>query len=283
MSLLDDFRRLRRGEPCPVCDHLEWCLVSRDEPPSQALCQRVESKRRWQDAGWLHVLRDDGRPRPRTRSIIIPLRAVARDLGGLAAEYTHRAQPAAVVRFAAHLGVSAISLERLGIGWDGRTWSFPMSDAGGFVRGIRLRTPSGRKFAVGGSKEGLFIPAGLGGQDPLLICEGPTDTAAALSLRFDAVGRPSGRSGVRLVVEYVKRHRPPSVVVVADTDRTGLRGASSLASVLACYCRDVRVIEPWAKDLRAWLQAGATPADVNDAIAHAEPVRVHLRARGGPA
>lgn len=281
--LLDEFRRLSRNEPCLVCGHLEWCLVSRDEPPSRAICKRAESKRAWGEAGWLHVLQDDGRPRPRARRIVIPLRTAARDFRALAAEYRDRAQPAAVARLADHLGVSVVSLERLGIGWDGRNWSFPMSDATGFVRGIRLRTSLGRKFAVTGSKEGLFIPAGLGGGDPLLICEGPTDTAAALTIRFDAIGRPSGGSGLRLVVEYVKRHRPATTVVVADTDRTGLRGASSLASVLACYCRDVRVIEPWAKDLRAWLQAGATPADVNDAIAHAEPVRVHLRARGGPA
>lgn len=274
--LLDDFRRLRRGEPCPVCDHLEWCLVSRDQPPSRAICQRVESKRRWSDAGWLHVLRDDGRPRPRARSIVIPLRGPMRDFSGLAAEYRGRALPSAVARFADHLGVSVMSLERLGLGWDGRNWSFPMSDATGIVRGIRLRTPLGRKFAVTGSKEGLFVPTGLGRCDPLLVAEGPTDTAAALTLGYDAVGRPSGGSGVRLVVEYVKRHRPPTAVVVADTDEVGLRGARDLANVLACYCREVRVIEPWAKDLRTWLQAGATAADVNAAIAAAEPMRVRL-------
>lgn len=281
--LLDDFRRIRRGEPCPVCDHLEWCLVSRDEPPSRVICQRVESKRRWGEAGWLHVLRDDGRSRPRARHIVIPRHSPPRDFSGPAAEYRERARPDAVARFAEDLGVTCDSLERLGVGWDGRNWTFPMVDASGFVRGIRLRTPSGRKFAVTGSREGLFVPSGLCVHDPLLVCEGPTDTAAALTLRFDAVGRPCGGSGVRLVVEYVKRHCPPTVVVVADTDAIGLKSATNLAAVLACYCRDVRLIEPRAKDLRAWLQAGATAADVNEAIARAEQVRVRLRRCGGVA
>jgi len=277
--LLDDFRRIRGRERCPVCDHAQWCLVSKDEPPSRVICQRVESQRRWGEAGWLHVLREDGRSRPSARSIVIPLRRAPRDFSGLAAEYTARAQPAAVARLADHLGVSPLSLERLGIGWDGRNWSFPMSDATGVVRGIRLRTPSGNKFAVTGSKDGLFIPSSdLGGQDPLLVTEGPTDTAAALTLRFDAIGRPSGGSGTRLVTEYVKRHRPPAAVVVADTDEVGLRGARDLAAVLACSCRDVRAIEPPAKDLREWLKIGATASDVNDAIAAADPLVVSVRA-----
>jgi len=281
--LLDEFRRLRRGEPCPVCDHLEWCLVSRDEPPFRALCKRVESKRRWRDAGWLHVLGDDGRSRPHARSIVIPLRTAPRDFSGLAAQYQARARPAAVSRIADDLGVSQLSLERLGIGWDGRNWSFPMSDASGHVRGIRLRTPIGRKFAVRSSKQGLFIPVGLGGHDPLLVCEGPTDTAAALTLRFDAIGLPSAGSGFRFAVAYVRANAPPTIVVVADTDGTGIKGASTMASVLACYCRDVRVIEPWAKDLRAWLRAGATAADVNEAIVRAQPFRVRIACRGGAA
>ncbi|MCC7388527.1 MAG: hypothetical protein IT431_07130 [Phycisphaerales bacterium] len=281
MTLLSSFRRLRRGEPCPVCEHLEWCLVSRDEPPSRALCKRVESKRRWKDAGWLHILREKGYSRPRARSLVIPLRGAVRDFGGLATGYSAAARPAALARLADHLGVLPLSLERLGVGWDGRNWSFPMSDASGQVRGIRLRTPSGGKLAVRGSLEGLFIPSGLGDHDRLLVCEGLTDTAAALTLGFDAIGLPSAGAGFRLVVAYAQARRPAAVVVVADNDDPGRRSASGLAATLACSCRDVRVVEPWAKDLREWLRAGATVADVNEAIARAGTVRVRIACRGG--
>ncbi|MBK7406133.1 MAG: hypothetical protein IPJ41_16390 [Phycisphaerales bacterium] len=50
---------------------------------------------------------------------------------------------------------------------------------------------------------------------------------------------------------------------------------------MACYCPEVRVIEPWAKDMREWVRAGATAADVNDAIEQAEPIRIRIKCRGG--
>ena len=97
-----------------------------------------------------------------TRSFTVPLftsedQAVWRDL---ADRYKAAADPARIDRLAGLLGVSTASLARLGIGWCGssRTWSFPMTDAAGRVRGIRLRTDEGRKFAVRGGHDGLFIP-----------------------------------------------------------------------------------------------------------------------------
>lgn len=250
--LLDDFRRVTKACPCPICEHHDWCLVSRDDPPSRVICSRTDSKQRWGDAGWLHVLRDDGRPRPRTRSIVIPIRAAASDFGGLAAEYRDRARPDAVARIAAHLGVSPISLERLGIGWDGRNWTFPMSEAGGTVLGIRLRTQSGRKFAVKGGKQGLFIPTDLTGVGPLLVTEGPTDTAAALDLGFDAIGRPSCRGGTRLITELVMRRKTDRVVIVADADVAGRGGRRR-------PCFGARVLLPRGPCHRA---AGEGPARV---------------------
>lgn len=281
MTLLDEFRRLSRNEPCLVCGHLEWCMLSRDDPPSRAICQRVESKCRWKDAGWLHVLREADR-RPPPRRIVIPARDRMRDFGDLAATYQRRARSAAVGALAGRLGVSAGSLQRLGIGWDGRkNWAFPMSDAAGLVRGIRLRAPNGGKFSVEGSKQGLHIPSGLSGRGPLLLPEGPTDTAAALDLGFDAVGRPSCRGAARLLIELIKKHRPEAIAVVADSDEAGRAGAAELAGVVACYCREVRVIAPPVKDLREWLKAGATTADMNEAIDRADRVRVRITCRGG--
>ena len=181
-----------------------------------------------------------------------------------------------VVELAQSLGVSADSLQRLGLGWSDKhgAWSFPMRDAGGNVRGIRLRAPDGRKFAVSGSKDGLFIPEGLAFETALLICEGPTDMAAMLDLGFEAIGRPSCTGGTRLLAELLSNKRPPEVVIVGDHDEPGQRGADSLASTLVVYCPAVRVIWPpeGVKDARAWLLAGATREDVLRAI-EAAPVR----------
>jgi phage/plasmid primase-like uncharacterized protein len=163
------------------------------------------------------------------------------------------------------------------VGWAGEysSYSFPMSDAAGRIVGIRLRRPSGSKWAVRGGHEGLFLPASDGTErERILIAEGPTDCAAVLDLRFSAVGRPSCTGGVGLLVELVKIRRPAEVVIIADADAPGQRGADSLAAVLLAYSTAVRIITPPAgvKDARAWKQAGATSADVLAAIA-AAPVR----------
>jgi hypothetical protein len=215
------------------------------------------------------------------RRLRISARRPDADLRRLAEEYRGRLRPGQLGRFADQLGVTAESLWRLGVGWDGRNWSFPMSNPDGAVLGIRLRTPSGRKFSVKGGTHGLHLPTGLSGTGPLLLPEGPTDTAAALDLGFDAIGRPSCRGGTRLIIELVRRRKPDRVVIVADADVAGRGGAADLASVLACYCTDVRVIEPSAKDLREWFRSGATPRDVHDAIERADPVRLGVRCRGG--
>jgi len=108
----------------------------------------------------------------------------------------------------------------------------------------------------------------------LLIAEGATDTAALLDLGFNAVGRPSCTGGVKLLVELVKRLVALEVVIVADADVPGQRGANNLAAVLVAYSPAVRIITPPAgvKDARSWKQAGATSADVQAAI-DAAPVR----------
>jgi hypothetical protein len=161
-----------------------------------------------------------------------------------------------------------------------------MTGPGGDVLGIRLRLPNGRKLAVRRGQEGLFIPEGLSMAGTMLVCEGPTDTAALLDLGFDAVGRPSCRGGVRLLVEWVERHRPSDVVIVRDADGPGIGGAESLAAVLVAYAKAVRVIAPptEVKDARQWVQQGATQQDIAAAIEKAPrrrlPVRTHRRKAG---
>jgi phage/plasmid primase-like uncharacterized protein len=253
--------------------------------PEAAICQRVESPKRCGESGWLHHLRSDGPTwSPRVRRIELSAARIGAgsnrekiDFGKLAADFRAAVRPEALARLAVSLGLSVESLRRLGVGWSGkhRAWSFAMTDAGGAVLGIRLRRPDGRKLAVRGGKEGLFVPEGFdvaGGR--LLITEGPTDTAALLDLGFPAVGRPSCSSGTRLLVELVRKQNPREVVIVADADAPGQRGAERLAAVLVAYCAAVRVVAPPAgvKDARQWKQRGATAADVQ-AVIDAAPMR----------
>ena len=288
MSLEDDYQRVSRERPCPVCRKPDWCMVSRDNPahPSRAICARVESRRRWGEAGWLHELQRNAPPSTRRIRQQPSRRRPRRDFGRMAQEWHEAIQPERLQRLAEQLGVSHDNLRRLGIGWSSSywAWSFPMfAYANGRldVVGIRLRHRNGANRSVFGSREGLFIPADsargseaepigaiLRRDWTLFVCEGPTDTAAALDLGFSAIGRPSCTGGTKHVVEYVRRRQPGRVVIVADADEPGQLGAKSLASVIVAYGPQVKVLTPPSrfKDLRGWRQAGVIADEVEAMI-----------------
>jgi hypothetical protein len=276
------WQRVTKRRPCPVCGRHDWCMFTGDAgSPTAVICARIESLKRCGEGGWLHTLRHDGPTwAPWRRTIpaaVQKMRGPDRlDFGKLAADFRAAVDPERLIRFAGHLGVTHESLLWLGIGWASwhRAWSFPMTDYDENVLGIRLRRPDGRKLSVRGGKEGLFRVNGLSRGGRLLIAEGPTDTAALLSLGFDAVGRPSCTGGVKLLVDLVRRLTAAEVVIVADGDAPGQRGAENLTAVLLAYCPAVRIVTPppGIKDARAWKRAGATAADVQ-AVIDAAPVR----------
>jgi hypothetical protein len=229
----------------------------------------------------VHRLRDDGPVWTPTRRLVCAAVSGRLDLDGsierLAERCRQAARPEALTRLADGLGLSAESLRRLGVGWFNRyggCWSFPMRSASGQAVGIRLRRPDGRKLTARGGHDGLFLPEGLADGGRLLVTEGPTDCAALLDLGFHAVGRPSCTGGIKLLVELVGQQRPAELVVVADGDGPGQRGAEALAAVLVAYAAAVRVIAPpvGIKDAREWRRRGATAVDVLAAI-DAAPAR----------
>jgi hypothetical protein len=277
------WRRVRRDRRCPICERPDWCLLSADG--SAVICARVESSKRCGEAGWLHRLRDDRwRPSGRiVRSVRLTPADPRHDLASLAASYRDAVGPVQLQEFARSVGLSVEALTVLGVGWSVqyRAWSFPMVNPAGAVLGIRLRRPDGSKFAVKGGKEGLFLPATVSTDTRLLVCEGPTDTAALLDLGFGAVvGRPSCTGGIKLLVELIQQRQPDDVVIVADGDKPGRRGADNLATVLVAYAPLVRVVLPRRyKDVREFLQAGGTQQQLVQAIAAAPARRLAVQAR----
>ena len=277
MNPSSNWQRVSRHKPCPICERPDWCLISADS--TAAICARVESQRRAGEAGYLHRLRDDHdfRLRPRIRTISMKPAAPITRFDDLAVQFRRAADPRRLNDLSVQLGLSVDSLDALGIGWsrDHGAWTFPMVDAAGRVLGIRLRRPNGSKLAVTGSREGLFIPSITPNGDMLLICEGATDTAALTDFGFtNIVGRPSCTGGIRHTVDLVKVRKPRHVVIVADGDAPGQRGADNLAAVLLAYVPSLQLITPshGNKDVRAWRKAGGTYADLM-ALVDAAPVR----------
>lgn len=286
--LSEKWRQVRRSAPCPICGKPDWCQVSADG--RVAICRRITSEKPTKGGGWVHHLSSagqGGRPVPVAAAVEFKPAPTRTDLELLARSYRTAVNPNRLAALARELGLSASSLQRLDVGWsiERRAWSFPMRDASGNVLGIRLRTPAGRKFAVAGGHEGLFIPIDCAEKieqtGRLFVCEGPTDTAALLDLgvRGGAVGRPSCTGGVGLLTELLRTSRVGELVIFADGDRPGQQGAEALAGQARLYCASVRTISPPAgvKDARAWKQQGATAADVEQLVAAASPRRLAVK------
>lgn len=278
----EKMQRVTHTEPCPICGKPDWCLVAPDG--SAAICQRIEegSLKKCGDAGYLHVLVDRHNGHNRHEFCVRPRQLLksglgrngCRDFAELARRYQGQLTRDRLGALAQSLGISPRSLQRLRGGWDGRAYTFPMSDAAGKVVGIRRRFPNGGKASVKGGKTGLFIPTDLGSDGPLLICEGPTDTAAALDLGFDAVGRPNCNSLVEMTAKVAKGQT--DIVIVADRDAVGIAGATKLANTVAMHCPSVRILQPpdGIKDLRQWLNRGLTPQALQDIVTTLAPIRV---------
>ena len=240
----------------------DWCSVSEDG--SVVVCMRVESSKSCKSGGWFHSLKEPVKYRPEPKKTKpMPVR----DFAELAVQYVQNIIN--VDGLADELGVSARSLERLDVGWNGNV-TFAMRDGRERIIGIRIRGSKG-KWCVPGSRQGLFWPEGVysGSDYPLVICEGPTDCAALLTMGFDSIGRPSCTGGTDYVVEFLKGKRR-DVIIMADKDEPkqrpdgsvwypGQEGAARLSQAVLPYVKSLRVIKPpFCKDVREWYRAGAT-------------------------
>jgi hypothetical protein len=164
-----------------------------------------------------------------------------------------------LTKSAASLGVSLASLEALRAGWDGEAITAPMYDAAKRVAGIRRRFPNGEKKSVHGGHEGVFAAWPLR-DDALYVVEGFTDCAAMLSIGLNAIGRPTCSGGTKILAAICALR---VVVIVADADTPGLRGATALMRVLVPLCTSVDVMEPpnGCKDVREAINKGAARKD----------------------
>lgn len=275
--------RVSKSNPCPICKKPDWCLVSEDG--SAAICQRIQegSVKKCGDAGYLHILID--RPKSQQhrsqRKFTVKLNdRPDRDFTALQQQYSRQITSQQVNNLSQQLGVSTQSLRRLRIGFNGEAYTFPMSDTQGRIIGIRRRFPNGRKISLTGSKTGLFIPTDLDSSRLLLVCEGGTDTGAALDLGFDAIGRPNCNSKIRMTAEAAKGRA--EIVIIGDNDEAGRCGAKKLADALALHYPSVKIIYPpeGIKDLRQWLQAGLTGKALQRIIDKTESVKLRISFKG---
>ena len=191
--------RVTRQNPCPVCGKPDYCFITDDG--TKAVCMRVPSEHPTKSSdcqGYVHILKDtprEARPMP-MRPVRRPVPRV--DPGAYMERLRQGGWSDGVSAWlAGKLGVSAASLDALAPAADfiAKAFAFPMRDGHGKVVGIRYRAMDGSKWSKTGSAQGLFYRADIQPCRVISVCEGPTDTAAALTLGLSAVGRASCNGG----------------------------------------------------------------------------------------
>jgi 5S rRNA maturation endonuclease (ribonuclease M5) len=246
---MSGWRRVNKEFPCPVCKKPDWCTVG----DRAICCMRVVSNRPVANGGYLHPLDSKAVKLPPVQPVSPSINTTA-----LMKRWSDHTPASQVIELARSLGIEPVALTDLRVAWaaDHNAWAFQMRDGYGEPCGVRLRDNNGRKWAVTGSREGIFLPY-VRPQSTAYVCEGPTDTAAALSLGVFAIGRPSCSGAITHTVTTFKRLEIARVVILSDNDSPGLAGAIRLRDAL--HIPAVIMVPP-AKDIREFLRLGGTRA-----------------------
>ena len=259
--------RVTRAEPCAVCGRPDWCARSDD---GLILCMRggdlpvgYKFIRENAEGGQLYGPTDSSSNRPAPpRLRPKPQATPAIDWTSRHAEGVALLHPGELHDFAdVELGLSGWGVELLDPCVVNNRYAFPERDAEGNIIGLVRRTIEGRNICRKGSSRGLTYQYPLPEDDPVLVVEGASDTAAAIEAGFTAVGRPSAMGGADLLAQLL---RGREVVVVGENDQKpdgqwpGRDGAMRIADRLRPACRSVRVLFPPSntKDIRSWLTEG---------------------------
>lgn len=223
---MSDWLRVSRASRCPVCESDSWCTYT--ACGSAVKCMRVKSDNACDKGGWFHF----DKPLDATRTTT-PAEAPPKiDAEPIAKEcYEHEQATWIRQELAEQLGVTTEALEllRVGCGFDThdgqRYASFPSRDAAGKIVGITRRYRDGSKKTLRGTTNGLFYsPKWAQTLGVVLIVEGASDVAAAISLGICAIGRPSNVGGAAEIKQMLAGKNRKVVVLGENDEKPHKRG-----------------------------------------------------------
>jgi len=254
--------------PCPICGRTHYCSLNPDEGIVKCTQLSDGSFTQRKDAagmGFFHnhdfsdiVVPDtvvrEVKPIPSwdrviRMSLTAPrrhLRTLSRLLGGTPANLID-----CEIGFLTHKQIEDLGTTCNHYG----CWTFPMKNAQGKVIGVRLRTPDGFKYALKGSRNGLFYST-LSPTQPVLIVDGASDAYKGHLHHLNIIGRPSSTTGNELLLELFKDLRPLYVDQLLDADDNENRehARSTANELLANLYHGSIFYPPRGKDLREWLE-----------------------------
>lgn len=209
--------RVSHNNPCPVCKGTTWCTITPDG--TKAKCCRVSSAgkvtSKTGEVAWMHELNQPVKAERCEK----PKRSDTRKVRQLAKQwYTEGSEGRR--KLSKLLGVAESSLDSIRAGYGEGVYSFPEWNDDGRIVGLALRSASGRKWFLEGSKRGIICPQGHSLPGPLLIVEGASDVAACLSAGWEAIGRPSCTGGSGYIAGTILKHYyDREIIVVGENDK----------------------------------------------------------------
>jgi hypothetical protein len=264
--------KFTKEHPCPSCKHSDWTCRHGDRV---YICMRSQSPYPSTDGGWYHHFSEKPLTLPPAKKYTAPRANL--NCSRLIMEWAQDTALESLQMLSESLGVSLDSLACLNAVYAKpyHAWAFPMRDGYGNPVGIRLRAMDGRKWAVTGSRGGIFLPE-VEPQKTVYITEGPTDTAAALTIGLYAIGRPQCNAGGSDLKTACNRLGVQKAVLVADNDpkrrpdgkywNPGVEGAKRLAAEIKL---PTAVLTLPAKDMREFVRSGGSKIVIESLIRNA--------------
>jgi len=208
--------RVRRSEPCPICDRPDYCTRTTDG--TAVKCMRVESDKPAKTGpGWIHHMADPLPPKPEPKKVEKKPDWTVECRKMFEHERAHdkRCEVADLLK----VSVEALEALRVGVGWD--EWntrefsSWPSRDSDGRCIGYVRRYSDGSKRTNQGGTTGVFyVPTWYTHPGPVFIVEGGSDVAACESHNLNAIGRASNTYGGHWIKKMVKQCCPQKLIVV---------------------------------------------------------------------
>jgi hypothetical protein len=271
-----EFTRVSKEQPCPVCLRTDFCEIG----SRAVLCQRVASPHPNKNpaGGWFHHFGDKNAYRPPSNALPRRSKPVLKEASALLDSLRYLTSEKQYREIGCELNVSVESLKLTGAVWyaNYNAWAWPMYDENLEVIGIRLRNSDGFKWAVSGSRNGVFLPSNVPENEPyVFVPEGPSDVCALTDLGFFPIGRPTCGTGFEIIKSLLERWNIYKVVIVADNDelkfagdrkfRPGIDSAQKLKKFLRI--KSCIWIPPSPlKDVRDFVREGGTRQMIEQSI-----------------
>lgn len=244
-----EYTRCSKAQPCPVCGRHKYCLLGNNG--RVAVCTKVqEGAYRALNFGYLHFLNGHTHTIvPEKNDDLIPDASAVFRVYKQLSFFRDDMEPLANA-----LRISPVALLLLGVGYSEkkRCWMFPMYNEKRHMIGLKCRNLKGNKWCFKGSRLGVYMSRVFNPHQMILVCEGESDTAACLGLGYNAIGRASAQTCMKIIPELVKNNQHIYVFADRDEDGLGLRSSERLIEHIG---RGTIIYNKEYKDVREWVLA----------------------------